>query len=54
MSYIFIKKRKYAEGFLPYLKNLEKKKIIKIQEIRRTYFGGSMMESYNYIIWKVL
>tara|TARA_B100000900_G_scaffold370373_1_gene348836 strand:+ start:131 stop:1057 length:927 start_codon:yes stop_codon:yes gene_type:complete len=54
LSYTFIEKRKYAADFLPYLKNLEKKKKIKIIKIKRTYFGGSMMESYNYIVWKVI
>lgn len=54
LSYTFIEKRKYAANFLPYLKTLEKKKKIKIIEIKRTYFGGTMMESYNYIVWKVI
>ena len=54
LSYAFIEKRKYANNFLPYLKELEKKKKIKILKIKRTYFGGIMMESYNYIVWKVI
>ncbi len=54
LSYAFIEKRKYANNFLPYLKELEKRKKIKIIEIKRTYFGGVMMESYNYIVWKVI
>lgn len=54
LSYFFVHKRKYAEDFLPYLKKLEKLRIIKIIKFQRTYFGGKMMESYNYIVWKVL
>ena len=54
LSYTFIEKRKYAQNFLPYLKELEKRKKIKIIKIKRTYFGGSMMESYNYIVWKII
>ena len=54
LSYAFIEKRRYANNFLPYLKELEKKKKIKIVKVKRTYFGGIMMESYNYIVWKVI
>ena len=49
---MFIEKRKYANNYLAYLEKLEKEKKIKILEIKRTFFGGIMMESYNYIVWK--
>lgn len=54
LSYMFIEKRKYANNYLAYLEKLEKEKKIKILEIKRTFFGGIMMESYNYIVWKVI
>ena len=54
LSYIFIKKRGYAKNFLNYLKFLESKKKIKIIKIKRTYFGSVLMDSYNYVVWKIL
>tara|TARA_A100000164_G_C21909193_1_gene774719 strand:- start:375 stop:1307 length:933 start_codon:yes stop_codon:yes gene_type:complete len=54
LSYFFIKKRGYAKNFLNYLKLLESKKKIKIMKIKRTYFGSVLMDSYNYVVWKIL
>ncbi len=54
LSYFFIKKRGYAKNFLNYLKMLESKKKIKIIKIKRTYFGSVLMDSYNYVVWKIL
>lgn len=47
----YLEQRNYLRGFLPYLKNLEKEKKIKILEIRRT-FGSFYHEGYTYIVWK--
>lgn len=47
----YLKKRNYLRGFLPYLKNLEKKKKIKILKVRRT-FGSFYHEGYTYTVWK--
>lgn len=47
----YLKQRNYLRGFLPYLKNLEAKKKIKILEVRRT-FGSFYHEGYTYIVWK--
>lgn len=47
----YLEQRKYLIGFLPFLKDLERKKRIKIIEIRRT-FGSLYHEGYTYIVWK--
>lgn len=47
----YLEKRKYLRGFLPFLRNLERKKKIKIFEIRRT-FGSLYHEGYTYTVWK--
>lgn len=47
----YLEKRKYLRGFLPFLRDLERKKKIKIFEIRRT-FGSLYHEGYTYIVWK--
>lgn len=47
----YLEQRNYLKGFLPYLKNLEAEKRIKILEVRRT-FGSFYHEGYTYIVWK--
>lgn len=47
----YLEKRKYLRGFLPFLKDLERKKRIKIIEVRRT-FGSFYHEGYTYTVWK--
>lgn len=54
LSYIFIKKRGYSSNYLVYLKGLEKENKIRILKIQRTFFGGMMMDSYNFVIWKII
>ncbi len=49
----YLEQRSYLRGFLPYLKNLEAEKKIKIFEVRRT-FGSFYHEGYTYIVWKPL
>ncbi|TSC88514.1 MAG: hypothetical protein G01um10147_10 [Microgenomates group bacterium Gr01-1014_7] len=47
----YLEKRNYLRGFLPYLKNLEAKKKIRILEMRRT-FGSFYHEGYTYTVWR--
>lgn len=47
----YLEQRNYLRGFLPYLKNLEEKKKIKIIEIKKT-FGSFYHDGYTYIVWK--
>lgn len=47
----YLERKNYLRGFLPYLKSLEAKKIIKILEVRKT-FGSFYHDGYTYIVWK--
>src|SRR3989338_5013983 len=46
LSIKYFKKRNYLEGFLDYLKKLEKENKIKITEVKRTYIGSLFIEGY--------
>jgi len=48
----FQEKRGYTKGLLPHLKNLQEQGRIKIEKIRRLYFGSLFMEGYNLIVWR--
>lgn len=52
LAIMFQRKRGYTKGLLPYLQKLESDKIIDILKVKRLYFGNTMMEGYNYIIWR--
>ncbi|MBU0791698.1 MAG: class I SAM-dependent methyltransferase [Gammaproteobacteria bacterium] len=54
LAYKFQKKRGYTIGLLPYLMELEKHRCIKIEKIKRLYFGSLLMEGYNLIVWRPL
>lgn len=49
----YLEQRNYLKGFLPFLKNLEAEKKIKILEIRKT-FGSFYHDGYTYIVWKLI
>lgn len=50
----FHKKRGYTQGLLPRLEELEKNGKIKIEKVKRIYFGSLLMEGYSYIVWRPL
>ncbi len=50
----FHKKRGYSRGFLTHLQDLEKKGMIQLIKVKRTYLGNDRLEGYNYIIWRPL
>ena len=50
----FHKKRGYTQGMLPRLKELETQGNIKIEKVKRLYFGSLFMEGYSYIVWRPL
>ena len=52
LSIKYFKKRKYLEGYLDYLRKLEKEGKIKICETKRTYIGSMFIEGYSIIAWK--
>ena len=54
LAYKFHKKRGYTIGLLPYLQQLDREKIIKLEKVQRTYFGSLYMEGYNLIVWRPL
>ena len=48
----YFKKRNYLDGYLDYLKRLEKENKITITEVKRTYIGSMFAECYSVIVWK--
>lgn len=53
LAYTYCRKRKYLNGFLPLLLEMEKRKKIKIIEHRRPFLGGIIHEM-SVVIWKPL
>ena len=45
-------KRGYLDGYLTRLQNLEAKKNIEIQKVKRTFFGNAYHEQYAIVVWK--
>lgn len=54
LSIKYFKKRKYLNGYLTYLRDLEKKGKVRIVEVKRTYVGSMYIEGYSIIAWKPL
>ena len=52
LSIKYFRKRKYLNGYLDYLKKLEKEGKIQIIEAKRTYIGSLYIEGYSIIAWK--
>jgi hypothetical protein len=54
LSVKYSQKRNYLEGYLSYLKKLEKKKFIKFIEVKKSYFGSLYINGYSIIVWKLI
>ena len=57
LDYLSIKyseKRNYLKGYHEYLKELERKKVIKIIEEKKSYFGSFYINGYSIVVWKFL
>ena len=54
LSVKYSQKRNYLEGYFSYLKLLEKKKIIKFLEIKKSHFGSLYINGYSILAWKFL
>ena len=54
LSIKFSKNRNYLDNYYNHLKNLEKKKVIKIIEVKKSYFGSLFINGYSIIVWKFL
>lgn len=52
LSIKYFRKRNYLNGYLNYLRKLEKENKIKIIEAKRTFIGSQFIEGYSIIIWK--
>lgn len=51
LSIKYFRKRNYLNGYLDYLKSLEKKGKIKIHETKRTFIGSQFIEGHSIIAW---
>lgn len=54
LSIQYFKNRNYLNGFLDYLKSLEKENKIRIIDQRRIYSGSYFIEGHSLIVWEVL
>jgi hypothetical protein len=54
LSVKYSQKRNYLDGYLSYLKALEKKKIIRFLEIKKSHFGSLYINGYSILVWKFI
>lgn len=54
LANLFQTKRGYTDNLLTHLRNLEKKKKIKIIKLCKSPFGSLMIEGYNLVVWRPL
>ena len=54
LSKKYFKKRKYIDGYIDYLRELEKKGKVKIVNVQRSYIGSFYIDGYSIIVWKPL
>lgn len=50
----FHRKRRYSEGFLPALQELERQGKVKLLHVKRCGFGSLFHEGYSIIVWRPL
>ena len=48
----FHRKRRYTEGVLPRLRQLEQERKARVLAVKRLNFGSLFMEGYTYIVWQ--
>ena len=51
LSLQYCRKRNYLKGFLTFLRQLEKEKIIKIHTAQRTWEGSYFIEGHSLVVW---
>jgi len=51
LSIKYFKKRKYIDGFIDHLRELEKKGRVRIHKVQRSYIGSFFIDGYSIIIW---
>ena len=54
LAKIYHLKRGYLNNYLLYLKDLEKKSLIKIIKLQKQKLGSFYHEPYNFVIWRTL
>lgn len=52
LSIKYFRKRNYLNGYLEYLRKLQKENKVEILETKRTYIGSLFIEGYSIVIWK--
>ena len=52
LSVKYFRKRNYLNGYLDYLRKLEKEGVLEILEAKRTYIGSFFIEGYSLIVWR--
>ena len=52
LSVKYFRKRNYLNGYLEYLRKLQKEKKIQIIKTKRTYIGSLFIEGYSVVVWK--
>lgn len=50
----FHRKRRYSEGFLPALQELEKRTKLELLHVKRCNFGSLFHEGYSVVVWRPL
>ncbi|MGC9603066.1 MAG: class I SAM-dependent methyltransferase [Minisyncoccia bacterium] len=50
----FHRKRKYLDGFLTRLKELDERGVIELIKVQRVPFGSTFHDPYSYIVWRPL
>ncbi|MFH0942907.1 MAG: class I SAM-dependent methyltransferase [Candidatus Beckwithbacteria bacterium] len=51
LSIKYAKKRNYLDGYLTYLRQLEKQEKIVIHQAQRSYIGSLFLDGYSVIVW---
>lgn len=52
LSIQYFKKRRYLQGFLTYLKQLEKQGIVEIIKAQRSFIGSLFIDGYSVVVWR--
>jgi hypothetical protein len=54
LSVKYSQKRNYLEGYFSYLKKLEKNKVVKLLEVKKSHFGSLYINGYSILVWKFI
>ncbi len=54
LSQKYFKKRKYVDGYINHLRELEKQGRVKILNVQRSFIGSFYIDGYSIVVWKPL